>query len=250
MLLKTGRKVLFSGTPCQVAALYSVIGKNRPSNLITVDVVCHGAPSVKVFEKYIAELEMAESARVESTQFRDKQSGWITYSITSLLKNQSGVYKKIESVTKNKFLRTFINGLCLNESCLNCHYAKLPRIADISLGDFWGINHHNPEMFDNKGTSVVLANTDIGYRLFDSIKDNIKYSSSDVRIATSYQKNINGSSKENPKRKFFLKDLDKYSFDALYAKYNPRPTFTKRICSVFAKKVNAVKKILISGRVK
>ena len=81
-LLKAGRKVLFSGTPCQVAGLYAVLGNTAVSaDLFTVDVVCHGTPSVKVFEKYVAEIEKDKSAFVKSTRFRDKRNGWRLFSV-------------------------------------------------------------------------------------------------------------------------------------------------------------------------
>ena len=80
-LLKAGRKVLFSGTPCQVAGLYVVLGNAASADLITVDIVCHGTPSVKVFEKYVRELEKEQSSLVISSLFRDKRKGWRLFSI-------------------------------------------------------------------------------------------------------------------------------------------------------------------------
>lgn len=80
LLLRAGRKVLFSGTPCQVAALYSVLGTKRFENLTTVDIVCHGSPSVKVFEKYLRETETLASASILSSRFRDKRNGWRLFS--------------------------------------------------------------------------------------------------------------------------------------------------------------------------
>jgi coenzyme F420-reducing hydrogenase beta subunit len=87
-LLKSGRKVLFSGTPCQVAALYAVLGsKVNTPNLYTVDIVCHGTPSVKVFEKYVEEIEQKQHDSLQKIFFRDKKNGWNVYSLTHLFKS-------------------------------------------------------------------------------------------------------------------------------------------------------------------
>ena len=149
-LLKQGHKVLFSGTPCQVAALYSVLGKTEYPHLFTVDIVCHGTPSVKVFEKYIDEIENSQSARVLSTSFRDKRKGWRLFSMTSSLSSLNGDnYQIAKTLREDKFMRVFLQNICLNLSCSDCKYAKLPRIADITLGDYWNIAKIHPEMDDD-----------------------------------------------------------------------------------------------------
>ena len=87
-MLKAGRKVLFSGTPCQVAGLYAVLGNAATTaDLFTVDIVCHGTPSVKVFEKFIRELETARKASFEKVNFRDKSTGWGGYSLSYFFAN-------------------------------------------------------------------------------------------------------------------------------------------------------------------
>ncbi len=128
--------MLFSGTPCQVAGLYAVLGNAVSADLFTVDIVCHGTPSVKVFEKYVREME----------------------------KTDDSVHHGC-----SKYMRLFLSRICQNTSCDDCHYRKLPRIADITLGDYWGISRYHPEMNDNKGTSVVLLNTEHGKALFESV---------------------------------------------------------------------------------
>lgn len=215
-LLKAGRKVLFSGTPCQVAGLYAVLGKSVSANLFTVDVVCHGAPSVKVFEKYIEYLESGTQSKVVSTQFRDKRSGWHLYSTTSLLDNHSQYSKTLR---EDAFLRVFMGNICLNSSCADCRYGKLPRIADISLGDYWNIADVHPKMEDDKGTSVVLLNTDHGKELFSSAAGALKQSESSLEQAVAGNPCIICSSKEHFRRPEFLADLDRKTMSALVKKY-------------------------------
>lgn len=230
-LLKAGKKVLFSGTPCQVAALYAVLGKAATSaDLTTVDIVCHGTPSVKVFEKYIAEIEKDKSAHIFSTRFRDKRNGWRLYSMTSSLNTISGECFQIsKTLREDKFMRMFLQNICLNTSCADCKYGKLPRIADITLGDYWNIASVHPEMDDNKGTSVVLLNSNHGKTLFDSVADKVVQCESKVEYAIAGNPCIIRSSKPHPKRAEFFANLDKCSIGNLINKYCPYPSFLKRI---------------------
>lgn len=215
-LLKAGRKVLFSGTPCQVAGLYAVLGKSVLANLFTVDVVCHGAPSVKVFEKYIEYLESDTQSKVVSTQFRDKRNGWHRYSTTSLLNNDSQYSK---SLLDDAFLRVYLSNICLNSSCADCHYGKMPRIADITLGDYWNIAEVHPEMENDKGTSVVLLNTGHGEELFTSAAGALKQCESSLEQAVTGNPCIVYSSKEHFRRPEFFADLGRLSMDELASKY-------------------------------
>lgn len=230
-LLNVGRKVLFSGTPCQVAGLYAVLGKNAASaNLFTVDIVCHGSPSVKVFEKYVLELEKEKSALVSSSWFRDKRKGWRLFSMTSTLNHLTGngfVFTK--TLHEDKFLHVFLQNICLNSSCVDCCYGKLPRVADISLGDYWNIARVHPQMDDNKGTSVVLLNTEHGKALFESVADKVFQCDSKVEYAIAGNPCIVRSSKPHPKRAEFFANLDKYSIDQLIKMYCPFPSPLKRV---------------------
>lgn len=229
-LLKSGRKVLFSGTPCQVAALYAVLGNAAGSaDLFTVDIVCHGTPSVKVFEKYVAGLEKELSARVEQSHFRDKREGWRLFSMTSSLRRDSGdSFQYSKTLSEDHFMRVFLQNLCLNGSCADCHYGKLPRIADITLGDYWNIADVHSEMDDNKGTSVVLLNTTPGSMLFESIADKVVQCESKAEYAIAGNRCIVSSTKAHPKRAKFLADLDECTFDQLVKKYCPEPSPLKR----------------------
>lgn len=227
--LKSGRRILFSGTPCQVAGLYAALGKSACSaGLTTVDIVCHGTPSVKMFQKYVAELEGKTRNKVERTVFRDKSSGWKGY---SLLHHFVGGEISLVHHNHSKYMRLFLSRICQNESCSECHYRKLPRISDITLGDYWGISKYHPEMDDDKGTSVVLLNTEQGKALFDSVADRIVQCDSKVEYAVDGNPCIVRSSKPHPKRAEFFADLDKYPLDRLVKKYCPWPSLVKRVFS-------------------
>ena len=228
-LLKSGKKVLFSGTPCQVAALYAVLGHAATSaDLTTVDIVCHGTSSVKVFEKYVRELEKSRQASFEKINFRDKSTGWGGY---SLLHRFAGEDSLLVHHSRSKYMRLFLSRICQNQSCDDCRFRKLPRIADITLGDFWGISKYHPEMNDNKGTSVVLLNTTPGSMLFESVADKVVQCESKVEYAIAGNPCIVRSSPAHPKRAEFFANLDNCSIDELIKLYCPFPSPLKRLYS-------------------
>lgn len=229
-LLKNGRKVLFSGTPCQVAALYSVLGEKEFADLFTVDIVCHGTPSVKVFEKYIGEIEKDKSALVKSSRFRDKRNGWRLYSMTSSLNTISGdCFQFSKTLREDKFMKVFLENICLNKSCADCHYGKVPRIADVTLGDYWNIASVHPEMDDDKGTSVVLLNSAHGEKLFSAISEKVRSCESYLDKAIAGNPCIVHSSKQHPKRAEFFVELDSKSLAKLIKKFCPPTPLLKRI---------------------
>ena len=226
-LLKAGRKVLFSGTPCQVAGLYAVLGNAAASaNLHTVDIVCHGTPSVKVFEKYVRELEEKNMSPLEAVNFRDKSNGWRSYALQ--YRFASGQSMSVHH-NRSKYMRLFLSCICQNNSCDECHYRKLPRIADVTLGDYWGISMYHREMDDRKGTSVVLLNTDHGIDLFDSVSDKIIRCESKIEFAIDGNPCIVRSNIFHLKRDEFFKNLDKYTIEQLIRMYG---NGSVRICGM------------------
>ena len=228
-LLKSGRKVLFSGTPCQVAALYAVLGsKANIPNLYTVDIICHGTPSVKVFKKYVEEIEHKQHDPLQKIFFRDKRKGWNIYSITHLFK--SGKSTSVLN-TQSLFMSLMLNNICSNQSCASCHYRKTPRIADITLGDYWGIAKHHPQMDDNKGTSVILLNTEHGKTFFDSVSNDIKQCESKLDYAIEGNPCIVQSPPPHPKRNEFFELLNQNSLKQLAQKYKIQKPLYKILLS-------------------
>ena len=130
---------------------------------------------------------------------------------------------------RSKYMCLFLSRICQNVSCDDCHYRKLPRIADITLGDYWGISKYHPEMNDDKGTSVVLLNTTPGSILFESVADKVIQYDSKIENAIAGNPCIVRSSKPHPKRAEFFANLDKYTLDQLIKKYCPFPSPLKRV---------------------
>lgn len=153
--LKQGRKVLFSGTSCQIAGLEKFLRKEY-DNLMTVDVVCHGVPSPLIWRKYLAMTKNV--SELTSISMKDKSTGWRQYSYT--FETISG--KGSELAKDNKYQLAFTQNLILRLSCFNCPAKAGKSGSDITLADYWGIEHIAPQIDDNKGTSFVCANTSKG----------------------------------------------------------------------------------------
>ena len=177
--LQEGRKVLFTGTPCQIAGLYSYLGKEY-DNLITQDIICHGVPSPMLWKKYIELREDKSGARIQGVSFRHKKTGWKTYSIHLVFANNK---EYIASTSEDYYMRGFLSNLCLRPSCYDCKFKDKIRQSDITLADFWGIQHVLPEMNDNKGTSLVIVNSKVGRELIERISDKITVKSANLEEA-------------------------------------------------------------------
>lgn len=151
--LKAGRLVLFSGTPCQVAGLYRFIRKDY-KNLVTVDFVCHGVPSPKVYAKYLREISCGRT--INSISFRDKRKGWKGYHV--VVNFESGV-NLVEPFVKNSYMQGFLRNLFLRPSCYVCKAQEGASNSDFTLGDFWGADKICPKLDDDKGLSLIAVNS-------------------------------------------------------------------------------------------
>lgn len=170
--LDNKKKVLFCGTPCQIAAIKSFLGKEY-DNLFCMDFICRSINSPKAFRAYIEELENLYGSKVKEVHLKNKKYGW--QSLASQVKFENGI-ESIKDKDQDWWVKGFIyNDLYTRESCYHCQYKVLPRLnADISIGDFWGIKYQSADnMF--KGISVMLLNTEKGRHLFETYKDSFEY---------------------------------------------------------------------------
>lgn len=159
--LDAGREVLFSGTQCQISGLLHFLRKPY-SNLLTVDFICHGVPSPLVWECYLNEVLNVGNKAINNIQFRNKIRGWNQFSF-AVEYNEDDQYLLITIPFKEDiYIRAFLCNLTLRPSCYACPAKSGKSHSDITIADFWGINSVNPDMDDDKGTSLVLVNTDKG----------------------------------------------------------------------------------------
>ena len=216
--LNQGRLVYFSGTPCQIDGLLAFLNK-RYDNLILQDIVCHGVPSPKVWKKYLEQFNIEEDAKIS---FRDKSTGWDSYSFTI---DQKEKFTQLSS--QNEYMKVFLKNLCLRPSCYDCHSKSLHRNSDITLADFWGIKNICPELYDNKGTSLVFINSKKGKELFKNIKKNIEYKEVNIEEASKYNPSSYKSVPAPDKRNKYMENIFDNDFNRYSKKYTKSSFFTK-----------------------
>ncbi|MHC1749580.1 MAG: Coenzyme F420 hydrogenase/dehydrogenase, beta subunit C-terminal domain [Cellulosilyticaceae bacterium] len=231
--LMQGKKVLFTGTPCQIAGLYSYLQKDY-KNLYTCDLVCHGVSSPKVFDKYKEYLERKNNSKVKKISFRDKEYGWKVFSMALDFEDDS---RYIKTLREDPFMIGFLKDKYLRPSCHECTFSTLPRVADISLADYWGVSGKYPKLDDDKGTSLLLVNTDKGQKILTSCKEQLFMQECDFAHALQHNPCIAGSVKPHSEREQFFKDLDSMPFEGLIKRYMSPPSWIKR-------KISGVRSIL------
>lgn len=202
--LKKGQKVLFSGTPCQVAGLKAFV-KKEYENLYCVDFVCHGVPSPMVWKEYVKyrTRQDADGEMPQAINLRSKTTGWSKYQYSNVFEYKNGKRHSVLS-SDSLFMRLFVGNYISRQSCENCKFKGYNRDSDITLGDFWGIWDIDLEMDDNKGTSVVLVHSPKGKKLWSEIDSQIK--SKEVTLVQASQENRSMliSSKANARRDIVL----------------------------------------------
>lgn len=213
--LERGRQVMFTGTPCQISGLKHYLGREY-ENLICQDIICYGVPSPKVWARYLNYRENIAASTIEKIAFRQKNNGWKQYSVSFRFKNGT---EYIQLHYNDLYMKAFLSGICLRPSCYACRFKSIYRESDITLADFWGIKIMVPEMYDDKGTSLVVVHTKKGYKLFNGVKDKLKLRLVDIRCATKYNPAMINPAKMNSHRKVFLSSLDDEKLNILVKKY-------------------------------
>ena len=256
--LCAGRKVMFSGTSCQIAGLKNYLIKDY-NNLLTVDVICHGVPSPLVWRQYLEEIknnahkgkntvsfppkhliseretlkERYETV-IERISFRDKRLGWQKYSFALTLAEASADGKK-NSVSlshihrDNPFMKVFLSDIILRPSCHKCFAKSGKSGSDITLADFWGVGSVVPEMDDDKGVSLLVVNSERGMNYIDLPGIN----KTEVTLNDAFAENpaFYRPKKENPYRALFFKDFieGEHSVISLMKRYTHRPLYKRVI---------------------
>lgn len=255
--LKDGRKVLFSGTPCQIAGLKKFLRKEY-ENLLTVEVVCHGVPSPMVWRDYL-DYKRAKRAVGKNTvssslnklpviagiSFRDKTNGWKKYGFkisyaaskaaeNSVSKSADNTNYEITPFSEDLFMKGFLKNLYLRPSCYHCAARQGKSGADISIADYWGIQSIHPEIDDDKGTGLILINTKQGANYFNSTANQIDSLTSSYNKAIMQNPCIVKSVKEPNRRQQFWQNYPMSKIDCIEVICNlmtpsPMVVFAKRV---------------------
>jgi coenzyme F420-reducing hydrogenase beta subunit len=227
--LENNKKVLFVGTPCQVAAMNNYI---QSDNLYTIDLICHGIPSLTIFRSYLKENFKENITKID---FRNKKKGWNNY----FVQVQNNYYPH----SRNNFFKGYLDNLYLNEICYNCPFSSIPRQGDITLGDYWGV----PKEIDNnnKGISAVVINNEKGSTLIKGIL-NIKIIEQDLeKIKKGNPRLYSGYNRNTEKKGNVFKDYKIHGFNYIAKKYVKMPSYTKYISKIiFSKVKKTIKKII------
>lgn len=165
--LKTGKYVLFSGTPCQIVGLKRYLNDDY-QNLICISVVCHGVLNPKIYRAYY-KLDISKNNSI-LINFRDKKTGWKNYSITVTRNDKS----KSQLHDDNLLFRAYLSDLISRPSCYKCIWKKQIQYADFILGDAWGVQKRNPGVDDDKGLSLVVLISEKAEKIWTDINNNVR----------------------------------------------------------------------------
>ena len=227
--LEKGRKVLFTGTPCQIAGLRSYLGKEY-ENLLTADIICHAAPSPAVWQKFLH--ENLDIPQIKAINFREKRIGWSNFYLSFLLPhglNAHGntktfaerVHFKLRAaaavVYRNTFLNAFLRELINRPACHTCHFKGLnQRLADFTLGDLWGQWPGIITKQDKKlGISALLVNTSKGQTYFKKINPILAFNPVEAQRVAQFNSALETSTKPHPKRTEFFARYQTENFNKL-----------------------------------
>lgn len=220
--LKMGRQVLFVGTPCQAAGLYSFIGDNHDENLYIVDFICHGVPSPKVFADYVKAEERKKGSKLVAYRFRNKDKGWSQTGLQlgTLLEYADGTSIRRYPAFKDKYMNAFLDDVCLRPSCYECSFKSIPKdYADFTIADFWGVDKILDGLNDKKGTSLILVNTDHGMSLWNKVKEAFEYKEVVYEDAVKRNPPLVKSATLLPRREKFYADYQSKGYEYVEKKY-------------------------------
>ena len=215
-LVKSGKRVLYSGLPCECAGLRSYLGVDY-ENLIIQEVLCNSAPSPKVFAKYIKYLETKFESPVVNFVCRDKRDGWDNNDYKVCIQFDNGK-ELLVSGRKNNYMRAYQNFYLSRPSCNQCQFIKEYRAGDITVGDFLGVKEMLGEQDDNKGMSFVMLNTEKGKQFFEQVKDRFELHVIDME--TAFKKQYGRPIPYRNERTELLNRVDQEPIDSLLGNYN------------------------------
>lgn len=226
--LNLGRKVLFSGVPCQVAALRQYLHKDY-ENLLMVDIVCHGTPSSKMFLDYLNYVQRKENKQITEFYFRDKDVGQDTRGKVVYKQNHFGkvVYKQNHlKAFQSSYYKLFLNCVTFRDNCYSCKFASPERVGDISLCDYWGIDEIHPAFIETVseeglcGVSAVMINTDIGLKMMEEIKDQILQIDTDYSSVRKFNPQLNHPSVRTAEHDMVMELYAKQGYEAVDQYYH------------------------------
>lgn len=222
--LEAGREVLYSGLPCENAALRAYLRKDYP-NLTQCEVICHGGASPKVYLAYIKQMGKKYKAKVKSVNFRDKRVSWKQKDFCFTLNFEGRAPVSVRG-REDDYMNAFLKDYLFRMSCYRCQYAGRNRVADITIGDYHGPAKAIGKLYTDRGVSSVIINTEKGEVLWEAVKDDFNFIETTTKQA--YLKNHTRPSILTEERAIIMSKLDKMPIDTLLARYNKKDAKLER----------------------
>lgn len=230
-LLNSGKKVMFSGTPCQVNGLLSFLGA-KYKNLLTVDVICHGVSSPYVWDRYMDHQERKHCSKVVGVNFRKKTIDWKNSGMELRFENGQIYFKPMKD---DAFFHQFLKNLCLRETCYACEFKGHNRNSDITIGDFWGKDELYPELDGDRGYSLIIANTDQAKAVIEANSHLKEGYEVELVKALKYNGAYWDSVEKTPYRNDYIKSISRKPFDKATNKYLRKISIKRRMRYYFKK---------------
>lgn len=247
--LRAGRRVLFSGTACQVAGMrgYLTAKKVDCDNLLLVDVICHGVPSPGLWGRWVEWNERQRGARLVNMNFRSKTTGWLSFSLLYSYRREKDNFVSFSSLPNGDdwYMRAFLKNASLRPSCFSCP-AKRSSGSDVTLGDFWGVQVQHSEAMSERGVSAVIASTEKGERALARVLTFVEHGSSTFDAVLAGNSALLSSPRPYSKAREFMNDVASgVTIQELMCRYdNFSPSLLQRVSG----KLGALRRRILGGR--
>lgn len=230
--IRTGRKVMFVGTPCQCVALYQALNNNLPDNLLLVDFICHGVPGQQLFDRAIENFEFENKCKVTSFSFRKKLPNRLRgYSISYTSISDSSTHYEEGTSSKFPYYCGYLKYYTFRDSCYKCSYLGKNRVSDITLGDFWFLDTIRPISDFNKGYSMLIINSNRGLLEFNRLKLSQEIVTEEFNIEEAVRLNqaYTHPAHMSIVHRFFKRDYNRLDWQKLVKRYFlPRAPFFQK----------------------
>ena len=241
-----GEFVLFSGTPCQIDALNGYLGNKKYNNLITIEVICHGVPSAKMFADYISVIEKKKNVRVVDFSFRSKRrSLWKTLRGEVCIEEKGKKKVKLLSPILSSYYNMFLRGEIFRDNCYECPYAKKERTGDITLGDYWGIEK-NDSIYINieNGVSCLLINTNKAEDFINRLQVNWYLIDANYTDIAMNNKQLSEPTKRNVNREKIINMYAQSGYEAVEQAFIKNLGIKLYVYKIWEKIPNRIKRML------
>lgn len=235
--VQEGKIVLFSGTPCQIAGLKRFVGKEY-DNLLTIEVICHGVPSRKMFQDFIASQEQQLGGKIEQFFFRDKSKGQGMVTRTVWLDRNNKSRQKTKLGGLLSFVYFFSKSYIYRENCYSCPFAKKGRSADLTIGDFWGFHEEHPNsklnqgLSNGEGVSCVLVNTEKGQEYLETCQKNFTLIESEFSKVAKHNEQLHTPSKCSEQRDVILALYQTKGYTSLDRYFKKHYRIDRLLCAI------------------